>query len=363
MRNFKIIEPIEDGSSSLTKLSNLRNSIFLAGPCPRRDYSDDWRFEAFEILEKLGFEGNVITPTNKNYRKMEVELGLDKMDALFQQTQWERKAMHMASAIVFWIPRSEKNPARTTNIEFGEWYKKNHVFVGWPNDAIKNEYLEIKLNEQKKQRWTTLEGVLKQAVESLKRPTMWYFTADTHFKQSRTLKLSRRPFIDVNEMDLEMISNWNKNVTMQDIVYHAGDFIDPEKIQYLKPLLDNLNFKELHWTLGNYDRKILDQIRKVADAYGRKIFLYNNGECKLKTQHHSYVITHEPNDFEIKADENDIILFGHIHGRSFAKKNGFDLSIDYHRFTPLSIEQVEWFADAMKYWDKNVYSDKVNVSN
>ena len=83
MRNFKTIEPIEDGSSSLTKLSNLRNSIFLAGPCPRRDYSDDWRFEAFEILEKLGFEGNVITPTNKNYRKMEVELGLDKMDALF----------------------------------------------------------------------------------------------------------------------------------------------------------------------------------------------------------------------------------------------------------------------------------------
>ena len=52
MRNFKIIEPIEDGSSSLTKLSNLRNSIFLAGPCPRKDYSDDWRFEAFEILEK-----------------------------------------------------------------------------------------------------------------------------------------------------------------------------------------------------------------------------------------------------------------------------------------------------------------------
>lgn len=32
---------------------NMNNSIFLAGPCPRVDYSQDWRFEAFEILKEL----------------------------------------------------------------------------------------------------------------------------------------------------------------------------------------------------------------------------------------------------------------------------------------------------------------------
>ena len=80
---MKVIRPVdENGKFTFSELYG-KNTIFLAGPCPRKDYSDDWRFEAFEILEKLGFEGNVITPTNKNYWKMEVELGLDKMDALF----------------------------------------------------------------------------------------------------------------------------------------------------------------------------------------------------------------------------------------------------------------------------------------
>ena len=45
----------------------------------------------------------------------------------------------------------------------------------------------------------------------------------------------------------------------------------------------------------------------------------------------------------------------------FAKKNGFDLGIDYHQYSPISIEQVKWFANAMKYWDQNVYSDSCNV--
>lgn len=29
---------------------NMNNSIFLAGSCPRVDYSKDWRFETFEVL-------------------------------------------------------------------------------------------------------------------------------------------------------------------------------------------------------------------------------------------------------------------------------------------------------------------------
>lgn len=29
---------------------NMNNSIFLAGSCPRVDYSQDWRFETFEVL-------------------------------------------------------------------------------------------------------------------------------------------------------------------------------------------------------------------------------------------------------------------------------------------------------------------------
>jgi calcineurin-like phosphoesterase family protein len=358
---MRVVVPFDKLTRKFNSLSGCRNAIFLAGPCPREDFNDDWRFDAFSILEELGFDGVVLSPTNPHYMDMVNELGMPPSEAREKQVSWERAAMHVASAIVFWVPRSEKFPALTTNYEFGEWYKKPHMFVGWPEDAEHCDYMRCKLKEQNKTYYSTLEGVLRAAVMALKKSSGPWFTSDTHFCQQRTLELSRRPFVDVQSMDYEMVSNWNKRVTMQDEVIHAGDFIDPEKASTrLGQLLSMLNFKRLHWVLGNYDRKIKDLIAQTAAESGREIVIYDFNYA-FATDKHSYVVVHEPNDFEIDASPNDIILYGHIHGRSFAKKNGFDLGIDYHQYSPISIEQVECFANAMKYWDKNVYSDACSL--
>lgn len=352
--SFKIVEPLVDGSDAMTPHENLNNAIFLAGPCPRKNYEEDWRFEAYDILEELGFSGTVITPTNPNYMNLRSQYG---DDALLKQTDWERIAMHLATVIAFWIPRSEQHPAFTTNIEFGEWYKKPNICVGWPDGAIKNDYLGLKMAEQHLERSETLRDLLEKAIAMTKSTGTSYFTADTHFGQQRTLELSRRPFHDVKEMDLTLMSNWNKSVTMDDVVYHAGDFIDPEHLDWLKWYLDNLNFKELHWTLGNYDRKNVETIKSIVDACERPIILYEEPICRIEGPKHTFIIAHEPNLVPIEVGtKDDVILYGHIHGRSFAKQNGFDLAADYHGYAPISMEQVEWFANAMQYWDNNVFS-------
>ena len=358
---MRVVEPFNPTTGKFNSLYGCRNAIFLAGPCPRSDFSDDWRIEAFSILEQLGFDGTVITPTNSYFKRMTTEFGFTQELAREKQVAWERAAMHIASAIVFWVPRDATHPARTTNYEFGEWYKKPHVFVGWPDGAEHNEYMACKLKEQEKTYFKTLSDTLAAAVSALKVSDGPWFTSDTHFSQQRTLDLSRRPFVNVQEMDYTMISNWNKRITMYDDVVHAGDFMDPEKVaDMLKSFLSFLNFKTLHWVLGNYDRKIKDQIEQIVASSGRDIQLYEH-DYRLSDGKNSYVVVHEPNDFEIKASPSDIILYGHIHGRSFAKKNGFDLGIDYHQYSPISIEQVKWFTNAMKYWDQNVYSDSCNV--
>lgn len=358
---MKTLKPFDESTRKFTSLYGCRNAIFLAGPCPREDYDSDWRYEAVRILENIGFDGVVLNPTNSHYADMANIYGMSCDAAREKQVAWERAAMHVASAIVFWVPRSKKFPALTTNYEFGEWYKKPHVFVGWPKEAEHCDYMRCKLKEQGKTYCKTLEETLRSAVDALKESKGPWFTSDTHFCQQRTLELSRRPFVDITSMDYEMISNWNKNITMQDEVIHAGDFIDPSKAQsMLAPLLSILNFKTLHWVLGNYDRKIKDFIVEVAASSGRDIVLHDYNYA-FATSKHSYVVVHEPNDFEIDASPNDIILYGHIHGRSFAKKNGFDLGIDYHQYSPINIEQVEWFANAMQYWDNNVFSDECNV--
>ena len=360
--SFRIVKPVEDGE--FTECVGMANSIFLAGPCPREDYSEDWRYDAFDILEELGFNGVVVTPTNENFRDFERASKLGHLDMLKMQTDWERKMMHMATRLVFWIPRDKEHPARTTNVEFGEWYKKEGVFFGWPTWAEHNEYHQCKLMEQNKNFSDDLKTLLAEVVDSMGDTDDMFFTSDTHFSQQRTLELSRRPFVDVTEMDLEMISNWNKRVTMDDIVYHAGDFMDTDKIGDLTILLSNLNFKELHWTLGNYDRKVAEKIRETVAHSGRMVYFYDVGNpCRVEIGGRKFVVVHEPNDFAYDIKDDEIVLFGHIHGRAFAKRNGFDIATDYHRYSPLSSEQVSWFANAMKYWDENVYCGEVKKAS
>lgn len=336
--------------------SDMNNSIFLAGPCPRKDYSNDWRNEAFRILEELGFDGNVITPTNDRFQELRDNYG---NDALVQQTRWEYEAMKKASAIVFWVDRHIERgfPAFTTNIEFGDWYDREGTYFGFPDGADKNEYLKVRLDMVGKPYYTELTDVLKAAVDALNRPGQRFFTSDTHFSQERTRELSRRPFPNLYEMDLEMISNWNKAVTMNDTVYHAGDFGD---IKTMRDILSCLNYKTLVLVLGNYDRKIVSEIENELSMLGRDVVI--SSVESFEEDGKTYYVVHEPDEGTYVPEYPEgIVLYGHIHGRSFAKRNGFDLATDYHRYTPISMEQVKWFANAIQYWDHNVFCDKASV--
>ena len=55
-----------------------------------------------------------------------------------------------------------------------------------------------------------LEELVDAVIEYFNAPAKWFATSDTHFGAERTLELSRRPFRNVGEMDLTLISNWNK---------------------------------------------------------------------------------------------------------------------------------------------------------
>lgn len=88
-----------------------------------------------------------------------------------------------------------------------------------------------------------------------------FFTSDTHFGSPRTLELSKRPFEDSNQMDNELINQYNKLVGSNDIVYHLGDFGLYENLRLLNGKII------LIW--GNYeltqfikDTDIVDVINK-----------------------------------------------------------------------------------------------------
>ena len=346
---LKIIKPKTSKTSTFTKLDKIKNAIFLAGPCPREDYANnDWRTKAFEILENLCFDGYVITPTNDNYNA-------DTKDELSMQTKWEYEAMHKASAIVMYLDRTDKNPGFTSNVEYGLYSKYPGMFVCIPEGVTKgaNSYIKIVCEQKDIPVFSTLEDTLAAVVKDLDRgPQNWYLS-DTHFNQERTMTLSRRPYKTVWEMDMDMISNWNKRIRKNDTVYHLGDFGENGKY------LDCLNFKTLKFTKGNYERDGKSP-NVLKDMKGRKdVEIYDNDECKAESGEFKYTMRHEPISGN-KVEKGETVLYGHIHGRQLVKQNGVDVGVDAHRMCPCSQEEVDFFANCLAkgYYDEQVFADK-----
>ena len=50
------------------------------------------------------------------------------------------------------------------------------------------------------------------------------YISDLHFGHANIIKIDKRPFSDVEEMNQKMIENWNNKVKSDDWVYILGDF-------------------------------------------------------------------------------------------------------------------------------------------
>ena len=167
---FKVVNPADSETRKIREpisdifLDKPGKIIFLAGPCPRNDYEEDWRNEAIEYLKEAGFDGIIFNPTNPYY---------DTSDPFYleKQTEWERKAMLMSDKVVFWIPRTEEHPALTTNIELGEFLVKekiDKILIGMPDFAVKNEYIKIRLKMLNKHYDTDLKTLMYRVAEEAK---------------------------------------------------------------------------------------------------------------------------------------------------------------------------------------------------
>lgn len=191
---------------------------------------------------------------------------------------------------------------------------------------------------------------------------MIYFTSDTHFGSQRTLELSKRPFANVGEMDFALMTNWNKTVSQEDVVYHLGDFGNYDMAQYLNGTIILIpgnyeydDIKENKITIKELNQ-IFDDVIKTNHL---KIAKENFVDC-VDTEYKDIVpdyfyLTHEPNDC-IKNDPNIFNLFGHIHKLQMVRKYGLNVGTDCHNFKPISINDVMFYKNAiLNYYDENVF--------
>lgn len=172
---------------------------------------------------------------------------------------------------------------------------------------------------------------------------MILFTSDTHFGHANIIKYCDRPFDSVEEMDEELIANWNAQVNPGDRVYHLGD-LSFWSYNKLAELVGKLN-GELFVIKGNHDNhKALKRLAEegkigfVRDYYNLKV---EDEEMGL-TQ--NIVLCHYPFAVWDKAHHGSWHLHGHCHGTfpSDDKTARLDVGVDVHDYRPISYEEVKY---------------------
>lgn len=155
---------------------------------------------------------------------------------------------------------------------------------------------------------------------------MDYFIADTHFGHSNIILYCGRPFKNAAEMDAAIIRNWNRVVTMEDTVYHLGDFAFANKdcvVEYFNALNGRIIL-----IMGNHDRR-----RTVA-------FWKNIGFAEVHKEPllygWLYLLSHEPVS---TTGLNNI--HGHTHGNDHrGEAKGMCVSCEAIGYTPRTLKEL-----------------------
>lgn len=297
--------------------------VFLAGPIQG---APEWQ-NTLPDLSGITW----ISPRRESYENFSYE----------PQVDWETRMLRRANVVLFWIPPEAEHIegrgyAQTTRTEIGEMLGRGKkVFIGVDPNFPGRRYFESKLRQYDPQArvYSSLEETLSSLLSYInaKKPGI-YFTSDTHFSSSRALELSKRPFVDVPQMDWTMIERWNNKVVPGSKVFHLGDF-------------------GCEWALN----ELCGDIVRIEGNYERDGKDHTSTQLLSDYIYDDYYLCHEP----LKAKEKwpkYFGLFGHIHGRQKIKKFGIDVGVDANNYTPMSLEDVIFFREAI---EKGYYDDEV----
>jgi len=193
-----------------------------------------------------------------------------------------------------------------------------------------------------------------------------FFTADNNFGSERHLKLSKRPFTDVNEMNKVMIHKWNSVVGKDDRVFHLGNFGTPQTILQLNGKISmvmgnyELNDPEIVRFLRPYVRFLPGSsiIRLPVSTEGLIVDEDSDLIQKGDVDHFSVQLVHEPSHAmpELEA----FVLFAHIHKTQMVKRNGLNVGVDCHNFTPIDLDEFLFWKNAIEnHYDHEVFLPSV----
>ncbi len=158
-----------------------------------------------------------------------------------------------------------------------------------------------------------------------------WFIADTHFHHSFIRGACGRPFDTCKEMDDMMITNWNRVVKREDVVYHLGDFAFGGH-DIVKQYRVRLNGK-IHLIMGNHDYR--NRIHNIPN-----LFSSISDIKQIKYNSKKILLCHYAMRTWGSSHYNSYQLHGHSHGTLEPIGKQMDVGVDCNAFTPIHIDKI-----------------------
>lgn len=203
-----------------------------------------------------------------------------------------------------------------------------------------------------------------------------WFSSDTHYSHKNIClgvsewddkELSCRKFATLEEMNELIISNINKYVKADDILYHLGDwsFGGVENIWNFRK---QIKCKNIYLVPGNHDHyikdnKILPNVFEeynvnvgfveelpihdhASRVYAKELFSQILPQCyKLKINKTTLILSHFPLEEWEDMDRGSIHLHGHCHHtKDYTDLNLYyrrmDIGMDWEEFRPFNLNEI-----------------------
>ena len=157
---------------------------------------------------------------------------------------------------------------------------------------------------------------------------MIYLIADLHLNHRNIIRYCDRPFTSVEEMNETLITNWNKIVRRDDVVFVVGDLAFCRKGDKISQWTNQLN-GHIILIVGNHDRGNLDSVLHMD-------------KCILTYKGRELLLVHDPHT--VNGWEG-FVVHGHVHNNDLVnfpfmnrERKTINVGVELINYTPVSID-------------------------
>lgn len=172
---------------------------------------------------------------------------------------------------------------------------------------------------------------------------MRFFTSDQHLFHKNVIEFCDRPFTDLADMTVSIISNWNEALGYESDhdVFVLGDFTFGKFVD-TQPILNSLLGRK-HLIRGNHDKKSLKQYIEMGFDSVTDWSVINIGGKAVYLSHFPYKgFEHDDRQFEKQLNRRkEYLLHGHVHNDWSMKYKMINVGVDVRGFAPISENKIK----------------------